>query len=156
MKLPLLYFFFGQKTAIDLKHTTYYTTEKIMFCIKDLFSRCDQIRSFPQIWSHLLKKSLIENVIFCAVLSNLKSFKKSKKIFECDVIFLQLTSSENVAFTYFTRLSTLVLSWRYNTKLIFCLYGSIFSLLFACLRFSVSFLYKYLTFIVGIFCFILA
>ena len=30
-------------------------------------SVCDQICSFFQIWSHLLKKSLIENFIFCAV-----------------------------------------------------------------------------------------
>ena len=42
------------------------------FSIKDFFSKCDQIRSFLRIWSHLLKKSLIENFImenfiFCAV-----------------------------------------------------------------------------------------
>ena len=34
----------------------------------DFFSRCDQIRSFPRIWLHLLKKSLVENFIFCAVI----------------------------------------------------------------------------------------
>ena len=37
------------------------------FCIKDFFSKCDQIRcflSFLRIWSHLLKKSLMENFIF--------------------------------------------------------------------------------------------
>ena len=32
--------------------------------IKDFFSKCDQIRSFLP---HLLKKSLMENVFFCAV-----------------------------------------------------------------------------------------
>ena len=37
------------------------------FSIKDFFSQCDQIRSFLRIWSHLLKKSLMENFIFCAV-----------------------------------------------------------------------------------------
>ena len=37
------------------------------FPIKDLFSKCDQIRSFFRIWSHLLKKSLMENFIFYAV-----------------------------------------------------------------------------------------
>ena len=31
------------------------------------FSKCEQIHSFLQIWSHLLKKSLMENFIFCAV-----------------------------------------------------------------------------------------
>ena len=34
------------------------------FSIKDFFSECDQIRSFLRIWSHLLKKSLMENLIF--------------------------------------------------------------------------------------------
>ena len=43
------------------------TTKKMKFSIKDFFSRCDQIRSFLRIWSHLLKKSLMENFIFCAV-----------------------------------------------------------------------------------------
>ena len=35
------------------------------FSIKDFFSKCDQIRSFLRILSHILKKSLMEN--FCAV-----------------------------------------------------------------------------------------
>ena len=47
---------------------TNYTTQKMNFSIKDFFSKCDQIRSFLWIWSHLLKKSLMENFIFCAVL----------------------------------------------------------------------------------------
>ena len=37
------------------------------FSIKDFFSKCDQIRRKLQIWSHLLKKSLMKNFIFCAV-----------------------------------------------------------------------------------------
>ena len=43
------------------------TAQKMMFSIKDFFSKCDQIRSFMRIRSHLLKKSLMENFIFCAV-----------------------------------------------------------------------------------------
>ena len=35
--------------------------------LKDFFSKCDQIRSFLQIWSHLLKKFLMGSFIFCAV-----------------------------------------------------------------------------------------
>ena len=42
------------------------TAQKNKFSIKDFFSKCDQIRRW--IWSHLLKKSLIENLIFRAVL----------------------------------------------------------------------------------------
>ena len=45
-----------------------YTAQKMKFFIKDFFSKSDQIRSFLWIWSHLLKKSLMENFIFCAVL----------------------------------------------------------------------------------------
>ena len=33
----------------------------------DFFSKCEQIRNFLRIWSHLLKKPLMENVSFCAV-----------------------------------------------------------------------------------------
>ena len=43
------------------------TTQKVKFSIKDFFSKCDKTRRKLQIWSHLLKKSLMENFIFCAV-----------------------------------------------------------------------------------------
>ena len=43
------------------------TAQKMTFSIKDFFSKCDQIRGFLGIWSYLLKKSLMENFIFCAV-----------------------------------------------------------------------------------------
>ena len=43
-----------------------HTAQKNKFSIEDFFIKCDQL----QIWSHLLKKSLIENFIFfCAVTS---------------------------------------------------------------------------------------
>ena len=39
-----------------------------MFSTKDFFSKCDQIRNKLRIWSHLLKKYLMENFIFlCSV-----------------------------------------------------------------------------------------
>ena len=44
-----------------------YTAQKMKFFITDLFSKCDQVRSFQGIWSRLPKKSLMENFIFCAV-----------------------------------------------------------------------------------------
>ena len=43
------------------------TAQNMKFPIKNFFSKCDQIRSFLRIWSYLLKKSLLENFIFCAV-----------------------------------------------------------------------------------------
>ena len=44
------------------------TVQKMKFFIKDFFSKCDQFRSFLWIWSHLLKKFLMEKFIFSAVL----------------------------------------------------------------------------------------
>ena len=43
------------------------TAQKREFSIKDFFSKCDQIRSFLRIWSHLLKKCLMKNFIFCTM-----------------------------------------------------------------------------------------
>ena len=43
------------------------------FSIKDFFSKCDQICSSLWISSRLLKKSLMENFIFCAVYISLLS-----------------------------------------------------------------------------------
>ena len=43
------------------------TAQKTKFSIKDFFSKCDQIRSKLRVWSHLMKKSLTENFILCAV-----------------------------------------------------------------------------------------
>ena len=41
-------------------------SRKNEFSVKDFFSKCDQIRRELRIWSHLLKKCLMENN-FCVV-----------------------------------------------------------------------------------------
>ena len=43
------------------------TTQKMKFPIEDFFSKCDQICRKLRIWSHSLKKSLMENLIVCIV-----------------------------------------------------------------------------------------
>ena len=48
--------------------TMKYTAQKNKFSIKGFFSKCDQILRNLRIWSHLLEKSLMENLIFCAVI----------------------------------------------------------------------------------------
>ena len=53
--------------CFTLSLTSCNTVQKINFPIKDFFSKCDQIRFFLRIWSHLLNKTLIENFIFCTV-----------------------------------------------------------------------------------------
>ena len=40
------------------------TAQKMKFFIKDFFSKCNQIRKFLSIWSHLLKKSLKGKISF--------------------------------------------------------------------------------------------
>ena len=47
-----------------------FTAHNMNFSIKDFFNKCEQIHRKLLIWSHLLKKSLIErilNFIFCTV-----------------------------------------------------------------------------------------
>ena len=44
-----------------------HNSQKMTFYIKDFFSKCVRIRRKLQIWSHLLKKSLMENFIVCKV-----------------------------------------------------------------------------------------
>ena len=55
-------FYFGLSSCVT------FTALKMKFSIKDFFSKGDQIRRKLRIWSHLLKKSPMENFIFCAVL----------------------------------------------------------------------------------------
>ena len=44
------------------------------FSIRDFFSKCDQIRRKLRIWSHSMKKSLMENLIFCTVMQKIHPF----------------------------------------------------------------------------------
>ena len=47
--------------------TSILALQKMKFSIKDFSSKCEQVLRKLRIWSHLLKKSLMENFIFCAV-----------------------------------------------------------------------------------------
>ena len=58
---------FYKKAVKHFAKFTANTAHKMKFFIKDFFSTCDQSRRKMRIWSHLLKKSLMENFIFCAV-----------------------------------------------------------------------------------------
>ena len=62
--------FFSNKTGekfYSAKIFAKYIAQKMKFSIKHFFSKCNQIRKKLWIWSHLLKKSLMENFIFYAV-----------------------------------------------------------------------------------------
>ena len=43
------------------------TAQTIMLSITNFFGKCNQIRCYPRIWSHLLKKSFKKNFTFCVV-----------------------------------------------------------------------------------------
>ena len=52
------------------------------FSIMNFFSKCDQICMELQIWSWLLKKSLMENYIFCAVSYSNMSDTRNNSFFQ--------------------------------------------------------------------------
>ena len=58
-----LYF---EKIRIKIHYFT--TAQKLKLFIKELVIKCDQIRRFLRTWPHLMKTSLMENFISCAVL----------------------------------------------------------------------------------------
>ena len=53
---------FSRGTTVDIP-ARQLTAQKMKFSIKDFFRKCDQIHRKLRIWSHLLKKSLMENFI---------------------------------------------------------------------------------------------
>ena len=59
--------------SASVTHHGLYNTlhKKWSFPLRISSSKCDQIRSFLWIWSHLMKKSLMENFIFCSVIGPL-------------------------------------------------------------------------------------
>ena len=74
------------------------TAQKMKFSIKDFFSNCDQFRSSLRIWSHLLKKFLMEIFIFCAMYRILVFMQKS--VFSCPFWKLVYQVFEVLSFVY--------------------------------------------------------
>ena len=60
----------------------------MMFSIKNFFHKCDKICRKLRIWSHFLKKSLMENIIFCTVTTDFT------EISEIEDNFFQLTDND--------------------------------------------------------------
>ena len=58
--------FVGMVAFVEVVVVRTFTAQKMKFSIKDFFSNCDQLYRNLRIWSHLLQKSLIKNLIFCA------------------------------------------------------------------------------------------
>ena len=64
------------------------------FFIKDFFHKCDQMRRKLRIWSHLLKKYLMENFIFCTVLWLPYTLPVALLLINFDFAFLMLVFIE--------------------------------------------------------------
>ena len=62
--------------------------------MKDLFSKVDRIRSYPLIWSHLLKKSLMQNFIILFFLKCLVLKKSSFKYLRRIILSMGLTNKK--------------------------------------------------------------
>ena len=69
---PMLY------ASMPIHVMTVCTTQKAKFSIKNFSSKCGQIHSFLRIWSHLLKKSLMEkkSLMQCLDIISLLMFLK--------------------------------------------------------------------------------
>ena len=69
---------------------------KIKFPIKGFFIKYDQICRFPRIWSYVLKKSLTENLTFCAAIFvnwdefSTVTFWPSHNVCECQWQFIEM------------------------------------------------------------------
>ena len=63
------------------------------FSVKNFFSKCGQIRRKLRIRSHLLKKSLMENFIFCIVMLEIDRFLRltySQSCIEMNTVVLEV------------------------------------------------------------------
>ena len=63
-----------------------FTAQKMIFSLKDFFSKYDQFHEKLSIWSHLLRKSLTENFIFCGMFSQMLIQKQPPEV----LLFLRL------------------------------------------------------------------
>ena len=94
--------------------------KKIEFSIKDFFSKCDQIRSFLRIWSHLLKKFLMENIIFwCSIIlenkSNVSLNFQSSSLHDIGIVSVCVPTSSDfflVALWYPTKTNAIFHNWH--------------------------------------------
>ena len=77
------------------------TAQQMEFPIKDFFIKCNQILSFLQIWSHLLKKPLMENFIFLQCKKKLELKVSGKHLQENTVQAQKLFEEEIHSFEYF-------------------------------------------------------
>ena len=64
--------------------------QKMKFSTEDFFSKCDQIRRKLRIWSHLLKKSFMENFVFvqCLTMASIQHAKQYLNLHRTNVVVM--------------------------------------------------------------------
>ena len=101
------------------------------FFTKDFFSKCDHIRSFLLIWSHLLKKSLMENFIFshCMLLVLYRDSEQKIQhyfLFDCHYIYCLNRNSKKCWQCTLTELTNSTNEAGYQSHMHMCfLFGDI-------------------------------
>ena len=98
-KTPIAAIHYIKRTGFTSKTTA----QKMRFSIMDFFSKCDQISRKLWIWSHLLKKSLMENFIFCAV--NIWRVLRLLEESNCSHYFFKISF-------FFSELVPVIFAWR--------------------------------------------
>ena len=87
------------QTSLRLAVRTHVTAQKVKFFIKDFFSKCDQILRKLRNWSHLRKKSSMENLFFvqCELCQSKKQHVKGSSravVITISLFFCVTTSSQ--------------------------------------------------------------
>ena len=90
------------------------------FSIKDVFNKCDQIHRKLRIWSHLLKKSLMENFYFLCSVTVCYLF----------VHYGALLPYFAISFTFFSCLNLVILHFLHDASYRYGSLVGIFSILF--------------------------
>ena len=78
--------------------------------MKDFFSKCDQNRSFLRIWSHLLKKSFMEN-FFCAVYEPI-TILPARSVFTFQIKFFVVSIYYHIFLNHFIPLVSYCTAWK--------------------------------------------
>ena len=84
-----------------VSYTVQYTAQKIKFSIKGFLSKCEQMQNFLRIFLHLLKESLMENLIFWAVAN--KCLKETIRPYSFNFFRLSSTNFTWSTLEYFVR-----------------------------------------------------
>ena len=84
------------------------------FSIKDLYSKCELTHRKLRIWSHLLKKSLMESFIFSSVLEKYEISREPLKRMELKTNPKLVTQNKN--FDIYTEILYKISYWTFRRK----------------------------------------